>query len=129
MQKSYADVRRKELEFKVEDNVYLKVSPKDSIRFGYSKKFKIGYIGPIDIIVGVIDLANELALLPSLVKVHNVFYISMLKKYIWDEVHIIPDYKELIIQRDATCEEEPVRILDKQNKVLRRKTIPLVRVT
>lgn len=65
---------------------------------------------------------------PGLDMVHNVFYKSMHKKYIRDGGHIIPDYRELNNQHDATYEEEPVRILEKQNKVQRRRTIPLIKV-
>lgn len=74
-------------------------------------------------------MAYELVLPHSLDKVHNVFNISLLKKYIQDEGHIILDYREHRIQSDVTYEEEPVRILDKQNKLLMRKTITLVKVS
>ena len=128
-QKSYADVRRMKLEFQVGDSVYLKISPtKGTMRFGFSGKLKPRYIGPFDVIRKVGELAYELALPPSLDKVHNVFHVSMLKKYIRDPNHILPDYRELNVQPDATYEEKPLRILAKRDKVLRRKTITLVKV-
>ena len=128
-QKSYADVRRKKLEFQVGDNVYLKISPtKGTMRFGFSGKLKPRYIGPFDVIRRVGELAYELALPPSLDKVHNVFHVSMIKKYVRDPNHILPDYRELNVQPDATYEEKPLRILARRDKVLRRKTIPLVKV-
>ena len=74
------------------------------------------------------ELAYELALPPSLDKVHNVFHVSMLKKYVRDPNHILPDYRELNVQPDATYEEKLLRILAKRDRVLRRKTIPLVKV-
>lgn len=101
---------------------------KSTIRFGFSKKVKLRYIGPFDIIAKVCNLAYELVLSPSLDNVHNIFHISMLKKYIRDEGHIIPDYKELNIQVDTTYGEETVKILHRQNKVLRRNIITLVKV-
>lgn len=100
---------------------------KDTIRFGFSGKLKPRY-NHFDKIARVRDLIYELALPPSLDNVHNVFYISMLRKYIRDKSCIIPNYTELNIQPNVTYEEELVKILDKQNKVLRRKTIPLVKV-
>ena len=111
------------------DSVYLKISPtKGVMRFGFSGKPKPRYIGPFDVIRKVGELAYELALPPSLDKVHNVFHVSMLKKYVRDPNHILPDYRELNVQPDATYEEKPMCILAKRDKVLRRKTIPLVKV-
>ena len=128
-QKSYADVRRKDLEFEVGDSVYLKVSPtKGNVRFGFSGKLKPRYIGPFDIIARIGDMAYELALPPNMDKIHNVFHVSMLKKYVRDESHIIPDFGELNVQPDTTYEEKPIKILDTRDKVLRRKTIRLVKV-
>ena len=128
-QKSYEDVRRKDLEFEVGDSVYLKVSPtKGTVRFGFSGKLKPRYIGPFDIIARVGDRAYELALPPNMDKIHNVFHVSMLKKYVRDESHIIPYFGELNVQPDTTYEEKPIKILDTRDKVLRRKTIRLVKV-
>lgn len=94
------------MEFKVGDSVYLKVPPqKITIRFGFFGKLKPRYIGPFDIVA-----TYELALPPSLDKVHNICHISMLKKHIRDESHIILDYRELSIQPDVTYEEEPIKI-------------------
>lgn len=69
-----------------------------------------------------------MALLPNLDKVHNGFNVSILKNYILDESHIIPNYRELNIQLDVTFEEKPIRIPYKQDKVLRRKTVPPVKM-
>lgn len=74
------------------------------------------------------DFVYEMVLPPNLDKVHNVFHISIFKKYIRVEWHIITNYKELIIQHDVTYEEELVIIVDNQNKVPRRNTKPLVKV-
>lgn len=99
-----------------------------TIRFGFYGKLKTQYKGPFDIITRIEDLTQEFTLPPSLDKVHNILNISMLKKYVWDECHIISDYRELNIQPDVTHEMQLVRILNKENKVLRKKTISLVKV-
>lgn len=105
------------------------MSPKKgTIKFGFSKKLKARYIRHFDIIARVGELTYELVLPPSLDKVHNLLHISKFKKYIWDESYIIQDYKEVNIQPEVTDVEEPIRILDRWNKVLRKKIIPLVKV-
>lgn len=63
--------------------MYLKVSPtKGTVRFGFSRKIKLRYIGRFDIIIRIRDLTYELIISPSIDKVHNVCCISMLKKYV-----------------------------------------------
>lgn len=76
----------------VGDKVYLKPSPiKRALRFGSTWKLKPRYIGLFDIIVKV----GDLALLPNLDGLHNVFHISMPKKYMKNESYIIRNYMEL----------------------------------
>lgn len=101
---------------------------KGTIKFGFSKKRKARYIRHFDIIARVGELTYELVLPPSLDKVHNLLHISKFKKYICDESYIIQDYREVNIQPEVTYVEEPIRILDRWNKVLRKKIIPLVKV-
>ena len=80
-QKSYTDVRRRPLEFEVNDWVYLKVSPmKGVMRFGKKVKLSPRYIGPYRITKRVSNVAYELELPQELAAVHLVFHISMLKK-------------------------------------------------
>ena len=82
-QKSYADIRRRELEFQVGDHVFLKVSPTKSVRrFGIKGKLSPRFVGPFETLERIGVVAYRLALPPSLDKVHNVFHVSMLKKYI-----------------------------------------------
>ena len=64
---------------------------------------------------------------PSLSRVHNVFHISMLRKYVSDPTHVL-SYEGLELDRDLSYEERPVQLLDKKDKVLRNKMIPLVKV-
>ena len=84
-QKSWADTNRRPLEFRTGDHVFLRISPiKGVIRFGTREKLSPRYIGPIEILDSVGDMAYRLALPPSLEGVHNVFHISQLRKYVKD---------------------------------------------
>ncbi|XP_069151802.1 uncharacterized protein [Solanum lycopersicum] len=108
------------------DHVWLRVSPvKGVIRFG--KKGNPRFIGPFDILSRVGEVAYKLALPPSLSAVHPVFHVSMLRKYILDESHVLSlDFVEL--GPDLTFEKEPIAILDRQIRNLRTKEIALVKV-
>ena len=127
-QKSYADKRRRPLEFLVGDAVFLKVAPlKGVMRFGKKGKLSPRYIGPFEIIERIGKVAYRLALNPELASVHNVFHVSMLKKYVADPSHVLSQ-EPIEVHEDLTYEEKPVKILDRQDKMLRNKVIPLVKV-
>ncbi|KAK6139125.1 hypothetical protein DH2020_027133 [Rehmannia glutinosa] len=127
-QKSYADKRRKDLEFEVLDRVFLKVAPlKGMVRFGKKGKLRPRYIGPFEILERIGDVAYRLALPPELAAVHNVFHISMLRKYISDPSHII-NHEELDVSNNLAYEESPVAILGKKIHKLRNREVPLVLV-
>ena len=127
-QKSYADVRRRPLEFKVRDHVFLKVMPKRGVvRFGKHGKLSLRFIGPFEILERIGFVAYRLALPPSMSTVHEVFHISMLRKYTPDPAHVV-DWGQIEVDTDRTFEEGPVCILDSRDQVLRRKTVRLVRV-
>ena len=88
--KNYADLKCKDVEFQVGDYVFLKVSPiKGVMRFGKKEKLAPRYIGPFEILERVGMVAYRLALPPNLAKVHPVFHISMLRKYISDPSHVL----------------------------------------
>ncbi|XP_043809780.1 uncharacterized protein LOC122723089 [Manihot esculenta] len=127
-QKSYADLKRKDIAYEVGDKVFLKVSPwKRVLRFGKKGKLSPRFIGPYEIIERVGPVAYRLALPPGLDKIHNVFHVSMLRRYRSDPSHVISS--EIIdIQPDLTYEEEPVKILAREIKELRNKKIPLVKI-
>ena len=72
-------------------------------------------------------IAYRLALPPSLSGVHAVLHVSMLQKYTPDPTHIV-DWGELVVEADGTFEKRPVRVMDSQDKVLRGKTMRLVKV-
>ncbi|GJU77207.1 hypothetical protein Tco_1274277 [Tanacetum coccineum] len=90
-QKSYADVRRKPLEFQVDNRVMLKVSPwKGVIRFGKRGKLNPRYVGPFKVLEKVGDVAYKLELPEELSRVHNTFHVSNLKKCYADEPLAVP---------------------------------------
>ena len=68
-----------------------------------------------------------LALSPDLAKLHNVFYVSMLRRYCSDESHILP-VQDVQVQIDLSYDEEPKAILAREVKQLRNKQVPLVKV-
>ncbi|GKE27127.1 putative reverse transcriptase domain-containing protein [Tanacetum coccineum] len=127
-QKSYANVRRKPLEFEVGDKVMLKVSPwKGVIRFGKRGKLNPRDIGPFKIIAKVGTVAYHLKLPKRLSRVHNTFHVSKLKKCMADELLAIPLDK---IQVDDKLHfvEEPVEIMDREVKRLKKSRIPIVKI-
>ena len=127
-QKSYADHGRRPLVFEVRDHVFLKVSPRRGLaRFGKKGKLAPRYIWPFDIIERIGEVAYRLALPPQLSGVHDVFHVSLLRKYNPDPSHVLK-WSELELEADASYGERPIRILDTHEQVLRGKTIPLVKV-
>ncbi|KAM1521892.1 hypothetical protein ACFX10_012067 [Malus domestica] len=127
-QKSIADKHSKDREYKVGDFVFLKLSPwKGVVRFGKRGKLSPRYVGPYQITERIGAVAYRLELPPELSQIHNVFHISMLRKYVSDPSHVI-QLEPLEVSPDVSYVEEPVAILDQQNKVLRNKVIPLVKV-
>nr|GFA55968.1 putative reverse transcriptase domain-containing protein [Tanacetum cinerariifolium] len=90
-QKSYADLKRKPMEFQVGDKVMLKVSPwKGVVRFGKQGKLNPRYVGPFNVLERVRDVAYKLDLPEELSRVHNIFHVSNLKKCHADEPLAVP---------------------------------------
>ncbi|GJU67517.1 putative reverse transcriptase domain-containing protein [Tanacetum coccineum] len=127
-QKSYADVRRKPMEFQVGDMVMLKVSPwKGVIRFGKRGKLSPRYIGPFKIIERIGPVAYKLELPDKLRGIHNTFHVSNLKKCLADENLVIP-LEEIQLDDKLHFIEEPVEIMDREVKQLKQSRIPIVKV-
>ena len=97
------------------------------VRFGKRGKLSPRFIGPFEILERVGTVAYRLALPPSMSGVHEVFHVSMLRRYTPDPAHVV-DWEKIEIDTDGTFEEGPVRIIDSRDQVLRRKTVRLVKV-
>ncbi|GKD36026.1 putative reverse transcriptase domain-containing protein [Tanacetum coccineum] len=127
-QKSYADVRRKPLEFQVGDKVMLKVSPwKGVIRFGKRGKLNPRYIGTFKVLAKVETVAYRLELPKQLSRVHSVFHVSNLKKCLSEESLVIP-LDEIHVDDKLHFVEEPVEIMDREVKWLNQSRIPIIKV-
>nr|GEV60232.1 putative reverse transcriptase domain-containing protein [Tanacetum cinerariifolium] len=127
-QKSYADVRRKPIEFSVGDMFMLKVSPwKKVIRFEKRGKLSPQYVGPFKIIDRVSPVAYKLELPRDLQGIHNTFHVSNLKKCLADKNLIIP-LEEIQLDDKLHFIEEPVEIMDREVKQLKQSCIPIVKV-
>ena len=118
----------KDLEFEVEDQVFLKLSPrKGVVRFGKRGKLNPRYIGPFEIVDGIGPVAYRLDLPEEFSRVHNVFHISMLRKYIPDSSHVL-ETPEIELRDDLSYEEQPMQILGREEKEICNKTVSLVKV-
>ncbi|GJY10507.1 hypothetical protein Tco_0378692 [Tanacetum coccineum] len=127
-QKSYANNRRKPLEFEVGDQVMLKVSLwKGVIRFGKKGKLAPRYVGPFEILERIGPIAYRLRLLEELSGVHGTFHVSNLKKCLADaSLHVTLD--EIKVDKTLRFVEEPVEIMDCEVKRLKLSKISLVKV-
>ncbi|GJT85030.1 hypothetical protein Tco_1066747 [Tanacetum coccineum] len=127
-QKSYVDYRRKPLEFEVGDRVLLKVTPwKGVVHFGKKGKLAPRYVGPFEILERIGLVAYRLRLPEELNSVHDTFHVSNLKKCLADaNLHVPLD--EIKVDKTLRFVEEPVEIMDREIKKLKRRKIALVKV-
>ncbi|GJR32469.1 hypothetical protein Tco_1108701 [Tanacetum coccineum] len=127
-QKSYADNRRKPLEFEVGDHVLLNVSPwKGVIHFRKRGKLALRYVGPFEILERIDSVAYRLRLPKELSGVHDTFHVSNLKKCLADaSLHVPLD--EIKVDKTLRFVEEPVEIMDREVKSLKRSRILPVKV-
>ncbi|GKB67370.1 hypothetical protein Tco_0928782 [Tanacetum coccineum] len=127
-QKSYTDNRRKPLEFEVGDRVMLKVSPwKGVVRFGKKGKLAPRYVGSFEILERIDLVAYRLRLFEELSGVHDTFHVSNLKKCLADASLHVP-LNEIKVDKTLRFVEEPVEIMDREIKSLKRSKISLVKV-
>ncbi|GJX49868.1 putative reverse transcriptase domain-containing protein [Tanacetum coccineum] len=115
-------VRRKPMEFSVGDMVMLKVSPwKGMIHFGKRGKLSPRYIGPFKIIERIGPVAYKLELPEKLRGIHNTFHVSNLKRCLADENLIIP-FEEIQLDDKLHFIEEPVEIMDREERISKKRT-------
>ncbi|KAF5799266.1 putative nucleotidyltransferase, Ribonuclease H [Helianthus annuus] len=127
-QKSYADNRRKPLEFQIGDKVLLKVSPwKGVVRFGKKGKLSPRYVGPFPVIQRIGPVAYRLQLPEELAGVHDVFHVSNLKKCLSDESLVVP-LQDVEVNEKLKFIEKPLQIEDRKVKFLKHKRLVLVKV-
>jgi hypothetical protein len=122
-QETYANKRRRPLEFEDGNHVYLRVSPmKGMKRFGVKGKLAPRYIGSFPILEKCGTVAYNLDLPPSLAGVHDIFHMSQLKKCLKAHVDVIlPEVTPL--DADLSYPEHPIKVLDQKDRVMRRKII------
>jgi hypothetical protein len=113
-QETYANERRRPLEFEVGGHVYLRVSPIKGVkRFGVKEKLAPRYIGPFPILekCGSVAYKYDLQLQPFLAGVHNIFHVSQLKKYLKASVDVVlPEVTSL--EADLSYPEHPIKVLN-----------------
>ncbi|XP_011007020.1 PREDICTED: uncharacterized protein LOC105112847, partial [Populus euphratica] len=127
-QKSYANNRRRLLEFEIGDKVFLKVTPwKQVLRFGMKGKLAPRYVGSFEVTKRIEPVAYRLALPLYLAKIHDVFHVSLLRKAEVDTSQVLPQIP-LEIDENLTLEIKPVKVLDYNVKELRNKKIPIIKI-
>eukprot|EP00253_Pinus_taeda_P004509 PITA_04509 len=118
-QKSFVDRKRKFKEYQVGDHVYVRIQAKKSmLQWNGCAKLAPRFCGPFHILAKIESVAYQLAL-PSHIRVHNVFHVSMLKKYVYDPKHVKPEGEILV---------EPLNILDRREVMLRKQVITQIKV-
>jgi hypothetical protein len=127
-QKSYFDKRRKPLQFEVGDHVYLQVSPTKGVqRFGVRGKLAPRYVGPYEITEICEPVAYRVRLSSQLAAIYVIFHISQLKKCIRVPTEIV-EQKEILVEPDLSYVECPIKVLDKKERVTRRKVIKIYKI-
>ncbi|XP_040987720.1 uncharacterized protein LOC121235440 [Juglans microcarpa x Juglans regia] len=123
-QKSYAEHRRRNLEFKVGDWVYLKVlSMKGVFQFGKKAKLSPRYVGAYEILQKVGAVAYRLDLPAEFQGIHNVFHVSSLKKSFEKQIPTIVDTRDISLEPDLTYEKIPILITMSKKLLGERKSI------
>ena len=116
------------MEFEIGSKGFLKISLVEGMtQFRKREKLNPRFIGPFEILERVGKVSYRLALPPSMSGVHDVFHVSMLRKYVHNPSHILQHSEVEYAPMDRE-EVRPVRILDARDKQLRNKTIRLVKV-
>ena len=114
------------MSFEVGEYIFLCISPKWGVLcFVQDKKLSPYFIGPFEILKCIGKVAYRLALPPQLSNVHNIFHMSMLRKYELDTSHVL-DWSELPVKEDVSYIEQLIQILEESEHVLQGRMISLV---
>jgi hypothetical protein len=125
--KIYVDKGRTHKEFKVGDHVFLKMKAnRSSLKLGSCSKLVAIYCGPFEIIERIGPISYMITFLASMT-IHNVFHVSLLKKYIHDANHVI-DWNVIQVQQEGDLQVHPVCILDWKNKKIQNQVVNIVKV-
>eukprot|EP00253_Pinus_taeda_P012641 PITA_12641 len=126
-QKNFADRKRRFKEYQVGDHVYIRIQTKRStLQWSGCAKLAPRYCGPFQILARIGPVAYQLAL-PSHIRVHNVFHVSILKKYVYDPRHVI-QWQDIQVEPEGEVLVEPLNILDRREVQLRKRAITQVKV-
>eukprot|EP00253_Pinus_taeda_P003352 PITA_03352 len=125
--KNFADRKRRFKEYQVVDHVYIQIQAKRStLQWSGCAKMAPRYCGPFQVLARIGLVAYQLALL-SHIQVHNVFHVSVLKKYVYDPKHVIR-WQDIQVEPEGEVLVEPLRILDRREVQLRKRVITQVKV-
>ncbi|XP_062118541.1 uncharacterized protein LOC133832182 [Humulus lupulus] len=114
-QKTYAVPKIRVIEFLVGNYVFLRVSPMKGVRiFRKKEKLRPRILVLLEILERIGQVTYRLALPPALSGVHNLFHVSMFRKYVLQLSHVL-GYETLSLQEDLSYEEKSVQILDKKD--------------
>ncbi|XP_012448775.1 uncharacterized protein LOC105771946 [Gossypium raimondii] len=126
--KSYTDLKRRDIEYSMSYFVFFKVSLwKKVLRFGRKGKLGPKFIGPYRVLKRMRPIAYYLELLSELDRVHDIFHVFMLRRY-WSDPSYVVSVEEIEVKPDLAFVEELIQIFDRDIKILRRKSISLVKV-
>jgi hypothetical protein len=127
-QETYANKRRRPLEFKARNHVYLRVSPMKGVkRFGVKEKLAPLYIRLFPILEKCGSVAYKLDLPQSLAGVHDIFHVSQLKKCLKAPMDIVlPEVTPL--EADLSYLKHPIKVLDQKDHVTRCKIIKFFKI-
>ncbi|XP_025628633.1 uncharacterized protein [Arachis hypogaea] len=127
-QKSYADQRRKPLEFEVGEHVFLRITLTTGIGIAIkTKKLNLRFIRPFEILKQFGPVAYQVALPPHLSNLHDVFHVSQFRKYKSDVAHVL-EPESVKLRENLKFLVTPVHIDDTSVKKLRGKEVQLVKV-
>eukprot|EP00253_Pinus_taeda_P024477 PITA_24477 len=122
-QKNFADRKRRLKEYQVGDHVYVRIhARKRTLQWSGCAKLAPQYCGPFQILARIGPVAYQLAL-PSHIWVHNVFHVSVLKKYVYDPKHVI-NWQDVQVEPEGEIQVEPLSILDWREVTLWKRVLP-----